>query len=61
MCLCTGAYYYRNSNFGQGYGSYVYDNVACSGNENTLVSCNSNALGSHNCGNNEDAGAACFG
>ncbi|XP_011408754.1 PREDICTED: scavenger receptor cysteine-rich domain superfamily protein-like, partial [Amphimedon queenslandica] len=47
--------------FGQGYGPYVYDDVACSSAETSLISCNSRALGSTNCAGSNDAGIGCSG
>ena len=47
--------------FGRGYGSYVYDDVACSSAETSLVSCNSRTLGSTNCAGSNDAGIGCYG
>ena len=35
------------------------DNVACSGTEEALTSCNHNGWGSHNCVHGEDAGVRC--
>ena len=57
----TGASAYCCANFGQGYGKIWFDNVACSGSENSLFSCSKNSIGSHNCGHYEDAGAYCYG
>ncbi len=37
------------------------DNVQCTGNEMTLLSCNANMLGEHNCNTNRGAGVRCEG
>ena len=50
-----------NAYFGQGSGPIFLDNVACSGTESTLLSCNSNRIGYENCGHHEDAGVKCSG
>ena len=50
-----------NAFFGQGSGPIFLDNVACSGTERTLLSCNSGQIGSHNCGHKDDAGVKCSG
>ena len=47
--------------FGQGNGPIFLDNVACSGTEITLLSCNSSKIGSYNCSHYEDAGVSCSG
>ena len=51
--------YYTSNNFGQGTGPIWLDNLQCTGAENSLYNCTANAVGSHNCGHYEDAGAKC--
>ena len=45
--------------FGRGNGPIWLDDVQCRGNESSLTDCEANAVGSHNCGHHEDAGARC--
>ncbi len=45
--------------FGQGSGSIVLDNVACTGSEPTLLTCRSNPIGINNCDHSEDVGVVC--
>ncbi|XP_064862120.1 deleted in malignant brain tumors 1 protein-like [Oncorhynchus nerka] len=49
------------AHFGQGRGEIWLDDVQCSGNEEALLGCSSDGLGSHNCGHSEDAAAICEG
>jgi len=51
-----------SARFGQGSGSIWLDNVMCTGNESTLVSCGHLGVGvTRNCAHFEDAGVRCSG
>ena len=57
LCLVV----YALSGFGGGNGSVFIDNVACSGEEETLDDCVHNHVGVHNCplDHSHDAGVFC--
>ena len=49
----------RSARFGAGSGRIWLDNVACSGNESSIIYCGHNGWGSHNCSHGEDASVIC--
>ncbi len=51
---------YGSARFGQGKGRIWLDNVRCLGTEDSLMECDHNGLGNHNCRHWEDAGVGCF-
>lgn len=51
----------RNSMYGSGSVSILLDNVLCHGKEDTLLKCQANPVGVHDCNQNEIAGVICEG
>ena len=47
------------SQFGQGAGPILLDEVQCTGNETRLVDCGHNGISTHDCSNTQDAGVIC--
>ena len=45
--------------FGEGSGSILLDDLACTGSESSLASCSHSELNSNSCGHDEDAGVVC--
>lgn len=45
--------------YGRGIGDIVFDDVACTGNEENISDCRNRGLLSHNCQHSEDAGVLC--
>ena len=48
-----------SSRFGAGSGQIWLDNVACSGNERSIIYCQHNGWGNHYCSHSEDASVTC--
>ena len=51
----------HSAHFGKGSGKIWLDDVLCTGNESSLMSCGHLPLGTHNCGHHRDAGVICTG
>ena len=52
---------YSQAHFGPGSGDIFLDDVMCTGTEITLLACDQNPIGKHNCRHHEDAGVSCVG
>lgn len=58
LCLSSIGTAYGSAYFGQGTGTILMDDVACTGSEVTLRGCTHTS--NHNCGHSEDAGVSCI-
>ena len=58
--LTTGVTAFSRAAFGEGTGPILLDNVNCFGTESRLADCFANAIGSHDCSHDEDAGVRCM-
>ena len=61
MAISLDAIPLRGAYFGSGSGDILLDNVICRGTESSLLECNTNPVGRHNCDHSEDAGVRCEG
>ena len=59
--LCLGAVPFYAAHFGEGSESILLNQMNCSGNELRLLSCNQEALQTHDCYHSHDAGVRCRG
>lgn len=59
LSLSGTARAFRKSFYGQGSGKIFMDDVACKGNESSIVDCNHAGFGVHNCDHSNDAGVSC--
>ena len=48
-----------SAHFGSGSGRIWLDDVICTGSEGSIVNCQHDGWGSHNCGHGEDASVVC--
>ena len=59
-CFFAGTLAFRSAWFGHGVGPIFLDQLACRGDEQYILDCNSN-LGVHMCHQTQDAGVRCIG
>ena len=59
--LSVGSVPLSRAYFGSGSGDIFLDNVVCRGTESSLLQCNINLIGQHDCDHSEDAGVRCEG
>ncbi|XP_071494038.1 scavenger receptor cysteine-rich domain-containing protein DMBT1-like [Diadema antillarum] len=52
--------FFQRAHFGAGTGNIWLDDVQCTGQEESLVSCNHGGWRHHNCKHNEDVGVSCY-
>ena len=54
-----GAKAVMNGYFGEGSGPIFLDELACRGNESSILFCSKNPIGQHDCSHSEDVGVIC--
>lgn len=59
VIVLSGATAQCCSQYGQGIGRIVLDQLACTGTESTLFDCPHNGVGIHDCSHFEDVGITC--
>lgn len=59
MFPCAGATVSGSEEFGEGDGFIFLDDLLCSGDESTLLSCPHGGIGLHNCRHDEDIAVIC--
>ena len=57
----TGSRVFRDLTFGEGSGPIFLDRVTCSSKNITLLECDSNPVGVHECSHSQDVGVQCIG
>ena len=56
----TGAVAFGSAAFGPGSGLIYFDDVGCTGSEQTVFDCSNSGIGNNNCGHSNDAGVRCI-